>query len=81
MKVAQHFSAGLAFLKARVPPGTIEYRFPPHHIGGWGETISIVASGRLSMPRTTAATNFMLTHMGSRRASSPSGPRRYAKHE
>ena len=24
--VAQHFSAGLAFKKGRVPPGTIEYR-------------------------------------------------------
>jgi len=29
MKVAQHFSAGLAFLNARVPPGTIEYDLVP----------------------------------------------------
>jgi hypothetical protein len=29
MKVAQHFSAGLAFLNARVPPGTIEYGLAP----------------------------------------------------
>jgi hypothetical protein len=29
MKVAQHFSAGLAFLNARFPPGTIEYGLAP----------------------------------------------------
>jgi hypothetical protein len=29
MKVAQHFSAGLGFLNARVPPGAIEYGLVP----------------------------------------------------
>jgi hypothetical protein len=29
MKVAQHFSAALTFLNARVPPGTIEYSLVP----------------------------------------------------
>jgi hypothetical protein len=29
MKVAQHFSAGLGFLNAHVPPGTIEYGLEP----------------------------------------------------
>jgi hypothetical protein len=44
MKVAQHFSAGLAFLNASVPGGTVEFRRDPPK-NGPRCYLSIVPSG------------------------------------
>jgi hypothetical protein len=44
MKVAQHFSAGLAFLNTSVPAGTIEFRCRPPKNGPMSY-FSIVPTG------------------------------------